>query len=193
VTSGKKPSHSHIDEITKDWKRERPDLDLGKFFLAIYMQRLGRMIEQNFERMCQTRLKMRASDVRVLLALRRAGPPFSRRPTDLFRAVLVTSGAITKQVDRLEKKKLVKRLPDPEYGGGFLVQLTDRGRKLVDEVVAIVASGSMIEPALSALSAQERDAATRFCYRAISLLENAPVAAGKSPGARAGKTAKKAR
>ena len=110
--------------------------------LAIYLQRLGMLIHADFERYCQAQFKMRASDLRVLLALRRGGPPYSKRPTDLFRALLVTSGAVTKQVDRLEKRRLVKRLPDQSYGGGFQVQLTDAGRKFVDKVVAALAAGS---------------------------------------------------
>src|SRR5205809_227168 len=107
VTSAKKPT-TYIDEITAEWRRERPDLDLDKLLLAIYLQRLGILISSDFERFCQVQFKMRASDLRVLLALRRGGAQHSRRPTDLFRALLVTSGAVTKQVDRLEKRRLVK-------------------------------------------------------------------------------------
>ena len=62
----------------------------------------------------------------VLAMLRRSGAPYAMRPTDLFEALLVTSGAVTKQVDRLQRRRLVKRLPDPEHGGGFRVQLTER-------------------------------------------------------------------
>src|SRR4051812_20506242 len=96
VTSAKQ-SPTYIDEITADWRRERPDLDLDKLLLAIYLQRLGILISNDFARYCQTQFKMSAADLRVLLALRRVGPPYSRRPTDLFRALLVTSGAVTKQ------------------------------------------------------------------------------------------------
>src|SRR5260221_6575890 len=77
--------------------------------------------------MCQARFGMSARDMRVLLALRRGGPPYALRPTDLFESLLVTSGAVTKQVDRLERRRLVKRLPDPEHGGGVLVQVPARG------------------------------------------------------------------
>ncbi len=116
-----------IEEITRQWEQARPDLDLGDFLLAIYLRRLGRLIESEYERMCQARFGMSAWDMRVLLALRRGGPPYAMRPTDLFEALLVTSGAVTKQVDRLQRRRLVKRLPDPDHGGGFRVQLTDRG------------------------------------------------------------------
>jgi DNA-binding MarR family transcriptional regulator len=203
-----KEQTSHIDDITAQWRREFPNVDLSKLLLPVYLQRLGRMIDQDFERHCHTQYKMRASDMRVLLALRRIGPPYAKRPTDLFRSLLVTSGAITKQVDRLEKKKLVKRLPDqlvkrlpdPSYSGGFLVQLTERGRKIIDEVVDGLREGTVVVPVVWDVSEAEREQALAFCYRAISLIENSPAMngqhakparAGRGKGAKASAAAQK--
>ena len=176
-----------IEEVTRQWQRERPDLDLGDFLLAIYLRRLGRLIESEYEHMCQARFGMSASDMRVLLALRRGGPPHAMRPTDLFEALLVTSGAVTKQVDRLQRRRLVKRLPDPEHGGGFRVQLTDRGLEMVDAAVELLARNSAIRPATSKFDKREREAATRFCLKLIALLEpnrSAPAPAKPRKGAR---------
>jgi DNA-binding MarR family transcriptional regulator len=181
VTTGE--SESFIEEITRQWERERPDLDLGDFLLAIYLRRLGRLIESEYERMCQTRFGMSAWDMRVLLALRRGGPPYAMRPTDLFEALLVTSGAVTKQVDRLQRRRLVKRLPDPDHAGGFRVQLTDRGLEMVDAAVELLARDSAIRPATAKFDKRERDAATRFCLKLIALLEparSAPAADTKT-------------
>jgi DNA-binding MarR family transcriptional regulator len=171
--------HSFIEEITRQWQRARPDLDLGDFLLAIYLRRLGRLIENEYDRMCQARFGMSAWDMRVLLALRRGGPPYAMRPTDLFEVLLVTSGAVTKQVDRLQRRRLVKRLPDPEHGGGFRVQLTDRGLEMVDAAVDLLARDSSIRPATSQLDKREREAAARFCLKMIALLEPAPPAAAQ--------------
>jgi DNA-binding MarR family transcriptional regulator len=168
--------HSFIDEITRQWQRERPDLDLSDFLLAIYLRRLGRLIESEYERMCQARFGMSAWDMRVLLALRRSGQPYAMRPTDLFEALLVTSGAVTKQVDRLQRRRLVKRLPDPEHGGGSRVQLTERGLEMVDAAVDLLARDSAIRPATSRLDKREREAAANFCLKMIALLEPAPPA-----------------
>jgi DNA-binding MarR family transcriptional regulator len=174
---------SFIGEITRQWERERPDLDLGDFLLAIYLRRLGRLIENEYDRMCQARFAMSAWDMRVLLALRRGGPPHAMRPTDLFEALLVTSGAVTKQVDRLERRRLVKRLPDPDYGGGFRVQLTKRGLEMVDAAVELLAVDSAIKPATAQLDQREREEGTRFCLKLVALLEPA-----KAPSAPASKT-----
>ena len=185
------PAKSFIEEITQQWQRERPDLDLGDFLLAIYVRRLGRLIESDYERMCQTRFGMSAWDMRVLLALRRGGPPYAMRPTDLFEALLVTSGAVTKQVDRLQRRRLVKRLRDPEHGGGFRVQLTERGVQMVDAAVELLARESSIRPATSQFDKAEREALGRACLKLISLLEpgQPPPATESKP--RAGKPARK--
>jgi DNA-binding MarR family transcriptional regulator len=47
----------------------------------------------------------------------------------------VTSGAITKQVDRLVAKGLVTREVDPYDGRGRRVALTDDGHALVDQLI----------------------------------------------------------
>ena len=164
---------SVIEDITRQWRHERPDLDLGDFLLAIYLRRLGQLIENEYDRMCQARFGMSARDMRVLLALRRGGPPHALRPTDLFESLLITSGAVTKQVDRLERRRLVKRLPDPEHGGGFRVQLTARGLEMVDTAVELLAKSSPIKPATSRVDKRERDQAASFCLKLIAILEQA--------------------
>jgi DNA-binding MarR family transcriptional regulator len=173
---------SHVEEISADWRRERPDIDLDRFLLAIYLQRLGRIIQQDFEQLCQSGYRLRSSDLRVLLALRRRGSPYAQRPTDLFRALLITSGAVTKQVDRLVARKLVVRLRDPEYRKGFLVKLTDKGLKLVDEVTGEIAAGTTIAPEMSALSRKEMVDAARFSLRALKLLERERLPPQEEPG-----------
>ena len=109
---------SFIGEITREWERERPDLDLRDFLLAIYLRRLGRLIENEYNRMCQARFGMSAWDMRVLLALRRGGPPYAMRPTDLFEALLVTSGAVTKHRSP-GAAAAGQALRGPDYGAGF--------------------------------------------------------------------------
>jgi DNA-binding MarR family transcriptional regulator len=180
VTAKGLPTDSLIHEITRQWRVERPDLDLRNFLLQIYLQRIGRIIESRFGKMCVRRFGVRAQDMRLLFALRRGGAPFSKRPTDLFKATLVTSGAITKQVDRLVNKKLVRRLPDPDYRGGFLVQLTEKGLDVIDRASTIIATESFIGPAMAAMKPSERDAAEQFCLGLIATLEAGSSAPGKT-------------
>ena len=71
----------------------------------------------------------------VLAALRRTGPPFRMTPTKLFSSLLLSSGAMTNRLDRLGEMGLVRRLPDPSDRRGRLVELTAKGRRVVDKAV----------------------------------------------------------
>ncbi|MEO5743284.1 MAG: MarR family transcriptional regulator, partial [Terracoccus sp.] len=49
---------------------------------------------------------------------------------------LVTSGTMTNRVDRLERRGLVMRRPDPGDRRGVLVRLSAAGRDVVDSAMA---------------------------------------------------------
>jgi len=189
-TVGARPAlqgKSLIELITVQWQRERGDLDLSNFLLAIYLMRLGTIIERAFGRLCEDRYGISGSDMRVLFALRRGGPPYVKRPTDLFRALLVTSGAITKKVDRLATLDMVERIQDPGHQGGFLVRLTKKGLQVADEMVETLANESVIAPAMQQLTEGEREQGSRFALSMLSALEMAGLAdapADDEPGAR---------
>ncbi|RYF83988.1 MAG: MarR family transcriptional regulator [Comamonadaceae bacterium] len=167
------PSHvpSLSELITLQWKRERDDLDLENFLLAIYFMRLGTLVDRAYDRYCQKHFGINGGDMRLMLALRRGGPPHVRRPTDLFRALLVTSGAITKKVDRLVAAGFVERLPDPSHSGGFLVHLTKKGLHVVEEAIEHLASQSVLGPAMARLSPEARRQGSDFTLSILSALE----------------------
>lgn len=165
------PDGSLIELIAMQWKHERSDLDLDNFLLAIYFMRLGTLVDRAFDLMCQKRYGISGPDMRVLFALRRGGPPYVKRPTDLFRALLVTSGAITKKVDRLVHAGFAERSPDPGHGGGFLVQLTKKGLQVVEEAVLKLARESALAPAMAQFSKAEIVAGSRFALFTLAALE----------------------
>lgn len=71
-------------------------------------------------------------DFDVLAALRRAGAPYERAPGELAEHTMVTTGAMTKRVDRLERAGLVSRRVSDSDGRGRVVALTPAGRELID-------------------------------------------------------------
>jgi len=161
------PPSSHAKDIAESWSRERPDLDPFDYLLPIYLIRIGRIVERVGDRKWQVRFGISGAELRVLLALRRAGGNYERRPTDLFRALLVTSGAITKKVDRLTAAGFVKRRPDPSDKGGFLVHLTARGKQTADKAMSEIAASSVLSRRQISLSRAERKVMTRLCERIL--------------------------
>jgi DNA-binding MarR family transcriptional regulator len=105
----------------------------------------------------------------LLAALRRAGDPYALNPTELMRSTLLSSGGMTKRIDRLVDEGLVERLPDPNDRRGTLVRLTARGRKLVDETLSVHVANE--EKLLDPLSPRERDDLDRLLRKLLAAVE----------------------
>jgi DNA-binding MarR family transcriptional regulator len=122
-----------IDDIVDQWRRERPELDSSPIGIVGRVSRLARELEERLEPVYRAHgLEPGWHD--VLATLRRQGPPFRLRPTDLTGAVMLTSSGTTKRLDKLEQAGLVAREPDPNDRRGTLIALTDKGLALIDGV-----------------------------------------------------------
>jgi DNA-binding MarR family transcriptional regulator len=162
----------HAKDIAKTWAKERPDLDPLDYLLPIYLLRIARIVERSADQRARRSFGISSAELRVLLALRRAGGNYSRRPTDLFRALLVTSGAITKNVDRLAAIGLVKRQPDPSDKGGFLIHLTARGKQVADKSMVDLTTSSILSRSSISLSRTGRKAMIKLLEQILLDLES---------------------
>ena len=70
----------------------------------------------------------------VLATLRRSGEPYELTAGDLTRQTMVTTGAVTNRIDRLEQRGLVERVPSNDRRK-VIVRLTKKGLDTVEEVV----------------------------------------------------------
>ncbi len=170
MSSSRPEETTDIRATFKQWDQERPDLELSTLYFSITVLRLAKIIEDDFEKRCRARHDLGANDVRVLLALRRSGRQYMLRPTDIFQSLLITAGAVTKQVDRLSARGLVRRRPDPAHAGGTLVQLTAKGRSMADEIVNMVASEGRIFEAFTHLPQAQRDKSLNLLLRLLDSL-----------------------
>jgi DNA-binding MarR family transcriptional regulator len=120
-----------VDELVAAWRAQRPDLDVDPLQVLSRISRLARHLDIA-RRGAFAEHGLESWEFDVLSALRRQGPPFQLTPGALLRATLVTSGTMTNRIDRLVRKRLVRREPDPRDRRGVLVTLTERGRARVD-------------------------------------------------------------
>ena len=97
-------------EVAALWSAELPDLNLNPFLVSGTIMRLAARLERVFTATARAR-GVGPGELRILLALRRSGPGYALSPTALFRSLMITSGAVSKQVDRLEGWRLVQDLP----------------------------------------------------------------------------------
>ena len=120
-----------VDLILDQWARERPDLDCSPMGIIGRITQLQREVFLA-QRATFARHGLDAPSFDVLAALRRAGEPYQLTPTALMRTALVTSGAITQRLDRLEARGLISRERSATDGRGVHVRLTDAGRTVID-------------------------------------------------------------
>ncbi len=108
---------------------------------------------------------LQSGEFDVLATLRRSGAPYALTPTALYEATMVTSGAMTNRLDRLERTGLIARGPHPNDRRGIVVQLTQKGLALIDEAVtAHVANEHQI---LAGLTNAEQQTLSRLLEKLI--------------------------
>jgi DNA-binding MarR family transcriptional regulator len=122
----------HVARIQRAWARERPDLDVSPQGVIGRLHRLANHLTEQL-RTVYRRYGLGEGEFDVLATLRRAGEPFERAPGQLAAFTMVTTGAMTKRIDRLERDGLVTRRPDTNDGRGRVVALTEAGKELIDQ------------------------------------------------------------
>lgn len=160
-----------VDLILEQWARERPDLDCSPMGVIGRISQLQREVHLA-QRATFARHGLDAPSFDVLAALRRAGPPYQLTPTDLMRTALVTSGAITQRLDRLEERGLITRGRSDSDGRAVVVTLTDAGRGALDD--ALPDHLATEQALLAGLSAADRDQLTGLLRRMLVALGRVP-------------------
>ncbi len=143
-----------VDRIVQAWRERDPQLDssslevTGRLLLcAVYYERtVGTVLH---------RFGLSIADFDVLNTLRRVSDQHGSKPSDMARSSLITTGAMTSRLDRLERAGLIRRTPDPADRRGVLVRLTPRGSKVARQALQelIGTNEAFLEP----LSGQQRD------------------------------------
>ncbi|MEV0788200.1 MarR family transcriptional regulator [Kribbella sp. NPDC050459] len=124
----------HVDLVLEQWRTRRPDLDPSPMGIIGRMGRLGALFDAELRRNFAKHDLDRAS-FDVLATLRRSNAEHSLTPAGLMHSSMVTSGAISQRLDRLESRGLVTRAPSETDRRGVLVTLTPEGLELIDRVL----------------------------------------------------------
>ncbi|WUI03299.1 MarR family transcriptional regulator [Spirillospora sp. NBC_00431] len=143
-----------VDAILAQWERERPDLDVSPMGVIGRISRAQQLLSRELKGFFAAH-GLESWEFDVLATLRRDGAPYELTAGGLLRTAMVTSGAITNRIDRMEAKGLVERVRDAGDRRSVRIRLTARGLELVDEVVGLhVANEARL---LAGLDASERE------------------------------------
>lgn len=161
-------SDDHVARVMTDWERERPDLDVSPQAVIARLHRLANRLTTELTTSYQE-FGLSEGEFDVLATLRRSGTPFALTPSALAASTMVTSGAMTKRIDRLEARELVTRRGSESDGRGRVIALTRQGRELIDE--AFTAHIANEHRLLAALTPDEATSAAHILTKWIAALD----------------------
>jgi DNA-binding MarR family transcriptional regulator len=163
--------HDQVDRILGQWHDVRPEVDLTPMAVIGRISRLSRLIDRRLgENFARFGIENWMYD--VLATLRRQGAPYALTAGELVRQTMVTTGAITNRIDRLEQRGLVERAGTDDRRK-VVVRLTDAGRDLVDEIVGTHMDAE--RAILSALSGRQEHDLAQLLRRLLLHLDDHPA------------------
>jgi DNA-binding MarR family transcriptional regulator len=157
----------HVDRFLESIREELPDLDLTVEGIVDRINGLSRRIKRLMDETLTER-DLTWGEWKVLGLLRRS-PEHRRSPGYLAVHAELSSGAMTNRLDNLEKRGLIKRLPDPNDRRGVQVELTDAGSKAYEESTAAQAAKEGL--IASALNEKEKDELNNLLRRLMLAAE----------------------
>jgi DNA-binding MarR family transcriptional regulator len=165
------PDRDMIDWIGSQWATVRPDVDVSPMHVIGRISRLSRLVDRQLGKNF-SRHGIEHWMFDVLATLRRSGPPYELAAGDLVRQTMVTTGAITNRIDRLEERGLLERRPSADDRRKVILRLTPAGLELVDDVISThMATEREI---ISALSARQQEEMIRLLRRLLLGLDDVP-------------------
>jgi len=177
------PGQDSIGRLLADWARERPDLDFSPVGV---INRLGRVREHIDSALLQVfrDFGLTAADFRVIVTLRRVGSPYELPQARLMTQLALTSGTISLRVDRLAKRGIITREPDPDDKRGQRVRLTAEGLRLFDKIAPLHLANE--DRLLSSLTHDERATLAWLLSKLLVSFESGTAQAGLPLGMRLG-------
>lgn len=122
----------HVGRIMAQWAVERPDLDVTPQGVIGRLHRLAARLTEELVAV-YGRYGLGEGEFDVLATLRRSGAPYELTPSELGAQTMVSSGAVTKRVDRCVEQGWVTRRVSDSDARGRVVALTDAGLRVIDE------------------------------------------------------------
>ena len=123
-----------IDKVVGQWAQEKPDLNTEPMAIMGRLMRIAKYMETEVAQL-HKRYDLKLGEFDVLATLRRSGAPYRLTPSELIDSMMLTSGAMTNRLDKLESKGLIEREHSKEDRRSVTVELTQDGFALIDQII----------------------------------------------------------
>jgi DNA-binding MarR family transcriptional regulator len=152
-----------VDKLEMEWAKGRPGAQLGDSAGLLRIMRLAARLERS-----QASSVVRPGQFQVLAALRRRDP-LPMNATELAHAAVLTSGAMTAVLDRLEEQGLIRRQMDDDDRRARRITITEKGRSLIDR--ALEQRQAQHRALNAVLSIDEREALSAILRKLLIAVE----------------------
>jgi DNA-binding MarR family transcriptional regulator len=153
-----------IDSSEAEGHRSRPGIYLRDSAGLLRVMRLAAYLERDLA----AGSAVKPSELQVLAALRRRDPA-AMNATELARASILTSGAMTAVLDRLEEQGLIRRQIDSEDRRARRITITEKGRTIIDR--ALEQRLAQHRALNAALTLEEREALSAILRKLLIAVE----------------------
>ncbi len=125
------------ERARRQWQTEMPEVAerLTPMVLLGRLNEAAQVMSRDYLAPAYAEIGLKTGEFDVLATLVRSGPPYKLSPTELYRSTMMSSGGMTARVDKLEKAGYVDRCPNPEDRRALSVCLTEKGLKLIKEMI----------------------------------------------------------
>jgi len=125
---GRDDVDDHIESAITKWAEIDPEVE----GIVSRIDKIDRLIDRTAT-VNLGRFDLTHEEFKVLLSLHNG----ARTHGSLSRELMVSTGAMTNRLDKMERTGLVARKPDPSDRRGVLLELTDEGRHRLEGYIAV--------------------------------------------------------
>jgi DNA-binding MarR family transcriptional regulator len=156
-----------IDRFEIEGPRTRPGIHLGDTAGLLRVMRLA----AHLERQLAATSAVKPGQFQVLAALRRRDP-LPMNAGELAEAALLTTGAMTAVLDRLEEQGLIRREMDAKDRRARRITITEKGRTLINR--ALDQRMAQHRALNAVLTLEEREALSDILRKLLIAVEGEP-------------------
>lgn len=155
------------------WQQERPEIDTRVMALVGRLLEAAHVMERDWLSPLALKYELQTGEFDVIATLRRVGQPYALTPTMLYESLMLSSGAMTNRLDRLEQRGLIERRRSTTDRRSIMVHLTQAGLELIDALLPLHIENET--QALTALTAQEQSQLDALLQKLLGGLHKKPA------------------
>ncbi|AHL75764.1 MarR family transcriptional regulator [Stutzerimonas stutzeri] len=120
----------HVDGVLAQWQNVRPEGDASPMAIFTRVYRLSKFLNRRIAAVFRKH-GLHDGEFDLLATLFRSGQPQGLTPNALRHAAVLSSGAMTNRLDRLEAAGMIQRVANPADRRSLLIRLTNEGRTVL--------------------------------------------------------------